>query len=676
MNIKKITAAVLSAAIAFSVPLNVSAELSQQQLDCPDYSHIKSQTINLSKFDNTIAHLEKFAANPDDYSESEVKKYIRILIDEFTKVCTLNNAYYISFNEDVTDDAVYKRLSDSDVTYVEISSRIGDCVASLYDAGFEDALRNADGYDLINTFTYIDFEEDFSEYDDENDRLLIEIDELTNEYMSYTEEDFSVEYDGKTWILSNLFEDTLYSEEELGEIAAQINKKRNEALGNIFLEILKKRHRLAQNYGYDNFAEYAYECLFLRDYTYDEVSEVYDIVKDRFCDLSNYTYDESMDYLDASGLYDRQYSEGEIMNTVSGFLSDFNKDYSENFNHMRTHNLYCMTDSVNSSGDSFTTSLFTYTVPYVFISSADDFTDITTVVHEFGHANAEYTCPSSPIWDLYGNALDTCEIHSQGLEVLFACQNNSLFSEDEKEANLRYTLSNMIHSIIQGCLFDEFQRYAYENPDCTLDDLNEKYAELCAEYGIDYSPENYYEYDWVEITHNFDSPMYYISYATSAASVLDLWLTAMKDYDKASDIYIDFTENCSAYAPYKAAAEYAGLSTLFDTSALNDIAYQVGYYFDNDEIDADYVSGSSDDLKEYDNINEFLEDANSDKYNSKSNADSVAEPGAMIMLISFAPILIAGFICLIVLLIVVIVIVRSDKKKKKQQEQKDHFDFL
>ncbi len=673
MNFKIITTAFLSAATIFSASLSVSAETSFMQ-DCPDYSQIKAQNIDLEYFDNAVNQLNKIAENPDDYTEDDVLEYAEILVEEYSFVKTLNEVYYIEFNKDVTDDSAYQKLGDSDVVYVEMNSDIGDCVSRLYNAGFEDALRNVNGYDLINAFTYVDFEEDYSEYDEENDQLLIEIDELVNEYMSYTEDDFSVEYDGETWVASDLFDNTIYSSDELAEISAQISEKRNETLGNIYLEILQKRNKLAENSGYDNYAEYAYACLFLRDYSYDEVSEIYDVVKDKFGDLSTITYDTAIDEMYDSELIDTQYSEGEIMNIVSDFLSDFNTDYLDNFNHMRTHHLYEINDDINSSGDSFTSALSAYSVPYMFISACGDFTDLTTVVHEFGHANAEYIAPSSAIWDIYGNSLDTCEIHSQGLEILFACNESTDFSEDERNANLKYTLSNMVYSISQGCLFDEFQRYAYENPDCTLDELNEKYSKLCKEYGIDYSPEDYYSYDWVEITHNFDSPMYYISYATSAASVLDLWLTAMEDYEHATEIYFDFTECCNVYAPYIEATEYAGLSTLFDKQALGDIAYQIEYYFNHEEIDSDYVPGSSDDVKEYDNISEFLDAVNEGEEARYESED--AEVTIALMAIMFAPLIIGGILFIIILIIVVCVVRHKDKKKKKQQEAKDHFDFL
>ncbi len=651
MRKNKFLAVVLSVLTAFAGTLSVSAELSKEQQSCPDYMEIKNREIDLTEFENAISHLEKISRNPDKFSEDDVIRNAEILLEEFSDIYTLNSVYYLEFNNDVTDDGIYERLTQSDAVYIQANSDIGDCVTALCDAGFEETLRDISGYDMVNIFTYIDAETDLSEYDDENEKLLIEIEELINEYMSYTEEDFSVEYDGKTWVTSDLFSEFFYSDDELEKIAAEINKKRNETLGNIFLEIVKKRHKIAVNSGYDNFAEYAYECLFIRDYTYDETAEIYDFVKENFRDLSIDTYNEALTELSNSGLINSKYSENEVFKTVSAFLGGLDRDYLENFSHMKSHHLYSFANSSKGTGDSFTTSLTSYSVPYMYVSSAGDFTDISTVVHEFGHANAEYNNPSSAVWDLYGSALDTCEVHSQGMEILFAASGSDAFTKDENMAYLKYTLCNMISSVTQGCLFDEFQRYAYENPDCTLDELNQRYDILCDEYGIDYSPENYYEYDWVEITHNYDSPMYYISYATSAASALDLWLEAMKDMDKAKEIYNDFVENCSSYTPYKIAADYSGLSTVFDEADMCETAYQIEYFFENEEIDPNYTSQLYKDK---------AAEINDDSEESESFSEKKLPWTSHSTIIPILVIVIAG---LVVVIVVLCIIIRKNRKK-------------
>ncbi len=652
MKKNKITALITAFIVTTTMFIGVSADFTPEQASCPDYLELKYRNFDLSQMEAILKKLNEFAENPDDTSEKEVITYAEILVDEFTHLVTMNNMHYIEFNLDVKSDEAYNNLNKSDEAYVILTGDIGDSITKLCDAGFTDVLRNISGYDLVNAFTYIDSDVDYSKSDRKNEKLIIEVEELIGRYTSYTEDDFSVDYDGETWTLSDLFNaEFIYSENELAEIATKMNKKRNKELGNIFLEILKKRDEIAENSGYDNYAEYAYEGMYLRDYTLDETEDIYDIVKEKISPVTA-SMGENLSYkLDDAGLFDLSFSEEELLDITADFLSDLNDDYLANLNHMRSKNLYNIKSYESKSEGSFMTTLNEYSVPFMLVSPINDFSDVTTVIHEFGHANAEYIMPSSAIWDMYGTSLDTCEMHSQGLEVLFASRKNSTFTDKEQNGYTQYVLYNLMTSIVEGCLYDEFQKFAYENPDVTLEELNKKYKQLCQEYQTGYSEEDYYTYDWVEIIHNYDAPMYYISYATSAVPVLDLWLKTMENPEEAEKIYESLTK-CDSYTPYNEAADKCGLATIFDKEKLNEIAYQVAYYYENEEIDVNYVPSY--------NTAELID--NNYDYNNEEMTD---EESFRIVVISMV---IAGSICLVILAIVVCIVFISDRKKYNKQK--------
>ena len=48
-------------------------------------------------------------------------------------------------------------------------------------------------------------------------------------------------------------------------------REENQVLGGIYLELVEVRTKLAQIQGYDNYADYAYECGYYRDYTVEDV---------------------------------------------------------------------------------------------------------------------------------------------------------------------------------------------------------------------------------------------------------------------------------------------------------------------------------------------------------------------------------------------------------------------
>lgn len=107
----------------------------------------------------------------------------------------------------------------------------------------------------------------------------------------------------------------------------------------------------------------------------------------------------------------------------------------------------------------------------------------------------------------------------------------------------------------------------------SLEEINGLYKQLAGQYGYLYE-EDEEVYDWIQVSHNFQSPLYYISYATSALSSLDLWLVSLDDRDKAVDIYMDLT-TLSLSLPYRQAIEEVGLRNIFRPEAIPRMAAEL-----------------------------------------------------------------------------------------------------
>lgn len=120
-------------------------------------------------------------------------------------------------------------------------------------------------------------------------------------------------------------------------------------------------------------------------------------------------------------------------------------------------------------------------------------------------------------------------------------------------------------------MYDEFQAAVYADPDMTLEEVNRLFKDISEEYGCFYEEDEEESYFWVEISHNFQSPMYYISYATSALSALDLWLISLEDRDKAVDIYLDLAA-MGMSRPYRETIETVGLRDIFQEKTMRRLA--------------------------------------------------------------------------------------------------------
>ena len=164
---------------------------------------------------------------------------------------------------------------------------------------------------------------------------------------------------------------------------------------------------------------------------------------------------------------------------------------------------------------------------------------------------------------------DVQEIHSTGLEYMMTAHYGEMLAADDAEAYVEYELVNGLYAVITGCLYDEFQRKVYDSED-PLDRaaINDAFEELVAEYGC----ENLFDrYDWAYVTHTFDSPLYYISYAVSSVSSLELWDISRTDPEGAVRMWKSVLLSDDAVQSYWEIMEEAGLTDIFEGDNAADI---------------------------------------------------------------------------------------------------------
>ena len=152
----------------------------------------------------------------------------------------------------------------------------------------------------------------------------------------------------------------------------------------------------------------------------------------------------------------------------------------------------------------------------------------------------------------------------------------------------------VLNSVLSGCMYDEFQREVYEDPDMTLEEINDLAEVLAYEYGLDGT--GCEAFDWVDVSHTFDMPCYYISYATSALSALDIWRQSLEDWDGAVDRYMQVTAVDSSMG-YLETVKQCGLMDFTDQRAVRQLAKDLGEWFAEQYPEyADGGSGSSGDV--------------------------------------------------------------------------------
>lgn len=382
-----------------------------------------------------------------------------------------------------------------------------------------------------------------------------------------------VTVDGEVWTEEKLSSADL-SNSEYRNISEQLEQAQNQEAGEIYRELIRVRTEIAEEAGYDNYIDYAYEVVYNRDYSLEDIQQVWKSVKKTIVPLEDYLM-EGISSRDLRGLHRDARSDGEeILDAIQPFMGRIDPELGETFDFMRNHHLYDIEYSDSKLYVGYTVGLPAYGTAFIFNQPYRNYQDYIDTIHEFGHFNETFHCVQHDLWADFN--IDVGEIHSQGLTLLFTEYSDELFGE-YGDAFSRIILWNMLDTIMDGCLYDEFQATVYQNPDMSLEEINRLYKELSEEYGYQYDEDEEEGYYWIQVSHNFQSPFYYISYATSALSSLDLWLISLEDREQAVDIYLELAA-LSLSLPYRETIEEVGLRDIFRQETIPEMAKELRDY--------------------------------------------------------------------------------------------------
>ncbi|MDO4492879.1 MAG: M3 family metallopeptidase [Clostridia bacterium] len=432
---------------------------------------------------------------------------------------------YLYFAEDVTDhtyenasNEINAELLDIDVDLTELAIRLyedpvtGPVMDEMYSPSFKEqtyAGRNLNSREI--------------------QPLLAEEQTLSTSYDTLYAT-FTIEDNGVAYGYDDLY--AIEDDREFERLTDLYYTEFNRKAGELFRSLAGIRSRIANSLGYDSYADYGYQCYF-RDYSPEDARVLHAAVKQHLVPL--YSEKVLSQYMrgDGARIDAMTVDKGAFYTKLRGILEQWVPDAKTALDHMLAYGYYSDAPRANRMSGAFTSYLSKAHSPFLFAPWTGTVTDAVTLTHELGHFTRMYLIPTRA-WS-GAQSLDLDETDSQGLELLLARCYDDLFVTNAEILEQDELLSAM-YAVISGCLEDEFQQEVYAHPEMSVAEMNALYARLAAEYGL----ADLYGYtgtEWTTVPHTFQSPMYYISYAVSMLSALELWSTARTDPAAAFETY-------------------------------------------------------------------------------------------------------------------------------------------
>ena len=348
----------------------------------------------------------------------------------------------------------------------------------------------------------------------------------------------------------------------------------------LYKQLTVKRQEIARYYGYDNYYSYASENVYGRDYSAEDLAVFREYIVEYVVPSFSIVYDNFSAYRDMSQKRQETFVsfvqdafDKTSKNYLLLYLNSLEGEMGEAMRGMFHNRNFIISNNLNSHPTAFCTYLYYDETPFCLFGNEGQ--SANTMVHEIGHYYA----------DILNNDLrsyDLLETHSQGNEFLFIKYCESQMNATIYSCVRAYNLVNACYTMILATIVDEFEQSIYALDDETIanmtsEDFDAIMNQICEPYGgaswvaNNLTDPNTY---WRRVA--VSNPVYYISYAISAAAAVEIFALAEEDVDAAYAAYTTLVEGVTEEDGFLGALEKAGIYTPFEEEAFKKIAVTLG----------------------------------------------------------------------------------------------------
>ena len=410
-------------------------------------------------------------------------------------------------------------------------------------------------------FTYLrSVRKNIELFREKNIPLQSELAVLQQQYGMITSK-MTIEVNGKEYTLQQAAKFLESHDRKLREeVYRKMNDRRlrdKDSIDILFTKLVGKRNEVALNAGFENYRDYKFKELGRFDYTKEDCFLFHDSVKQHVLPLVKKIYLKKKEKLHLNELrpWDMEAepegtkaltpfeTSNELLNkSIECFeqLRPFFGDCLKQMNAMKHLDL----ESRNGKAPGgYNCPLPESGAPFIFMNAAGQMHDVTTMLHEGGHAVQSFLTHDLELTSFKDYPMEIAEVASMAME-LFSMDYWDVFfdnKEDLKRAK-EHQLERVITIFPWIAIIDKFQHWIYEHPQHTVEDRTQQWIKVLDDFSenvIDYSGlEKYKENAWQKQLHLYEVPFYYIEYGIAQLGAIGLWMQYKKNPEQALDNYM------------------------------------------------------------------------------------------------------------------------------------------
>ncbi len=328
-------------------------------------------------------------------------------------------------------------------------------------------------------------------------------------------------------------------------------------LNDLYTELITRRHQIALNAGFENYRDYKFAEMGRFDYTKDDCFKFHEAVKLHVLPLVEKINEKKRQKLGVDTLrpWDTE-AEPEGVQPLNPFTTgeELTEKTIECFEQLNPFFAACLRKMKNighldlesrigKAPGGYNCPLAESGAPFIFMNAAGQMHDVTTMVHEGGHAIHSFLAHPLELSAFKEYPMEIAEVASMAMELFSMDYWHVFFDKEEdlqraKEHQLERTIS--IFPWI--ATIDKFQHWVYENPTHTVEERTNKWMETLEEFSthtVDFTGlEDYRKSAWQRQLHLFEVPFYYIEYGIAQLGAIGLWMQFKQNKEQALNNYM------------------------------------------------------------------------------------------------------------------------------------------
>ena len=411
-------------------------------------------------------------------------------------------------------------------------------------------------------FTYLrSVKKSIDLFREENIPLQAELSVMQQQYGAIAGK-MTVEVSGQEYTLQQASKFLHHHDRSLREeVYKKIQERRwqdRDAMNELYSSLIAKRHQVALNAGYKNYRDYKFVELGRFDYTKEDCFQFHEAVKLHVLPLVEKIYQQKKEKLalDVLRPWDTEaeplgveplkpFTTGkELLDKSIQCFEELNPFFADCLKKMNELKHFDLESRKGKAPGGYNCPLAESGAPFIFMNAAGQMDDVTTMVHEGGHAIHSFLSHNLELSAFKEYPMEIAEVASMTMELFSMDHWESFFdnAEDLKRAK-EHQLERTITIFPWIATIDKFQHWVYEHSTHTVEERKEKWMEILNEFStnsIDFTGlEQYRTIAWQRQLHLFEVPFYYIEYGIAQLGAIGLWMQYKQDKQKAISNYIN-----------------------------------------------------------------------------------------------------------------------------------------